>query len=62
MTLQQFLSKIENGSTHILLFNSLDGTVILKTIWHNTIPHMYYEYEIETIQVLDYEVRLGIHE
>lgn len=62
MTVNDILSKMENGAAHVILFNSEDGTIILKTIWYNSIPHMYLSYVVESIQVKDYEMRLGIHE
>ena len=62
MKLIDLISKIKNGSVHILLFSSVDGVIIAKTIWHNTIPHIYYGWEVDSIEIRDYEIRLGIHE
>ena len=62
ITVNDIISKMKNGEAHVLLFNSETGAVICKTIWYNLIPHMYYSYVVDSIQVKDYEMRLGIHE
>ena len=62
MKLTDLLSRMTNGAAHVLLFNSTNGTIILKTIWYNTIPHMYYDWEVDTIEIRDYEMRVGIHD
>ena len=60
MTVSEFISKLENGAAHLLLFSSETGSIILKTIWYNTIPSEYLGCEIDKIIIKDYEVRLGV--
>ena len=62
MILNDLLSLIENGSVHVVVFNSDDGLLIFKTIWHNLIPHMYMKWEIDSIQIKDYEIIIVIHD
>lgn len=62
MKLSDLLTRMTNGAAHVFLFNSNDGEIIYKTIWYNTIPHKYYDYEVDSIEIRDYEMRLGIHD
>ena len=62
MKLNDLLSKMTNGAAHVLLFNSVEGIVIFKTIWYNLIPRIYYDWEVDSIEVRDYEMRIGIHD
>lgn len=60
MKLNELLKKLTNGETHILLYDDSDGTVLCKTIWINQIPGKLLNMEVDHIQVLDYELRIGI--
>jgi hypothetical protein len=60
MTVKDIVSKMENGAAHVILYEDDTGRIILKTIWYNEIPKKYLVYEVETITVKDYEIRLGV--
>ena len=60
MTVKELLTKIENGSVHVLIYSMENGEIFLKSIWQNIIPNYIMESEIEKIEVLDYEIRLGV--
>lgn len=60
MTVQDIISRMENGAAHVLLYWDDTGQIILKTIWYNEIPKKYLVYEVKTITVKDYEIRLGV--
>lgn len=60
MTVKDLTSKIDNGSAHILLYDSKSGEIILKTIWYNLIPQEYLSREITKITVTDYELKVEI--
>ena len=62
MKLIDLFNRMENGATHIFLFNMASGEVIIKTIWYNTIPHKFYDWEVDSIEIRDYEMRIGIHD
>lgn len=59
MILGNLLDKIENGSAKVFIYDS-NGEKILKTIWYNTIPQEIMKAEVESICVLDYELRIGV--
>lgn len=60
MTVNDIISKIDNGSAHIVLINDDTGEIILKTIWYNNIPQQYLFCNVTHITVKDYEIRLTI--
>ena len=62
MRLSDLISKMNNGAAHLIIFNADTGEIIAKTIWYNLIPHTYFNWEIDTIEVRDYELRVGIHD
>lgn len=62
MKLSDLLSRMTDGAVKIILFDSSNGVVILSTIWHNLIPGKFFDYEVESIEIRDYEMRIGIHD
>ena len=60
MTVNDIITKIANGSAHVMLINNDTGEIILKTIWHNNIPKEYLRCEVKSIEIRDYEIRLKI--
>ena len=60
MIVRDIVDKIDNGTAHIFLWDEDSGEVLLSTIWHNQIPNEYLDKEVKKIQILDYELRLGV--
>ena len=60
MTVQDILSKIDNGSAHVFIWNFETGEVLLETIWYNQIDKQIMSKEVVHICVRDYEIRLGV--
>ena len=60
MTVQDILSKIDNGSAHAFIWNFETGEVLLETIWYNQIDKQIMNKEVVHICVRDYEIRLGV--
>lgn len=59
MTIIDILSKIENGSCHIVVVND-DGIVETNSIWHNDIPNDLLSKEVKKVSVMDYKLYLYI--
>lgn len=62
MKVKDILEKMENGACHVLLFSSQDGLIFLKTIWYNEIPFSLLDCEVDSIEIRDYEMRIGVHQ
>lgn len=60
MTVQDILSKIDNGSAHAFIWDFETGEVLLETIWYNQIDKHIMDKEVINICVRDYEIRLGV--
>ena len=60
LKVKDLLSKMENGAAHVLLWEVENGNILLKTIWYNLIDPDMLEYEIEQVEVRDYELRIGV--
>ena len=61
MKVKDLINRMKNGAAHLYLIDSDDGIVYLKTIWYNEIPSQFLDYEVDTIEIRDYEIRLGVH-
>ena len=60
MTVQDIISKIHNGTCHIWIFEQDTGELRFKEIWHNKIPDILRQREINKIEIGRYEMRLYI--
>lgn len=60
MKVKDILEKIENGSAHILVFDNEVGEVLANNIWHNEIDEKLLTLDVDTLQVTDYTLRIGV--
>lgn len=60
MKVKDIVSKITNGSVHVILVDDKTGEVILKTIWYNCIPDEHLNKSVKHIGVTDYTMTLMV--
>ena len=62
MKVKDLVSLMSNGAAHVTLINNDTGTVLLKTIWYNSIPSSYLEFEVKHITITDYTMVLLVED
>lgn len=54
------LKVLTNGATHLTIYDDDLAELLFRSIWYNLIPDELLEKEIVRLQVLDFELRIGI--
>ena len=60
MKLKELLATLDNGATHLTIYDDETGEVLIRTIWYNLISKEMLDFEVMHTQSLDYELRIGV--